>query len=91
MVNEVNDRENFDEIKIIDVPKTKGGAEQIYNEYVDSVVLIRNSVDWSTGSGFFINHNGLKIITNWHVVEGKKNVDIWLNPKKMKRKKLLIY
>ena len=36
---------------------------------------------WATGSGFFINHNGLKIITNWHVVEGTKNVDVWLKPK----------
>ncbi len=81
LVNEVNDRENFDEISIASVPKFKGGAENIYKDYANSVVLIGNTNKWATGSGFFIKHNGLKIITNWHVVEGTKNVDIWLKPK----------
>ena len=80
LLSEVNKRENYNEIKIASVPKFKGGAEEIYNYYADSVVLIGNREKWATGSGFFINHNGLKIITNWHVVEGTKNVDVWLKP-----------
>ena len=28
--NEVNNRENFDEISIASVPKSKGGAEEIF-------------------------------------------------------------
>ena len=35
-----------------------------FEYYADSVVLIGNTNKWSTGSGFFIKHNGLKIITN---------------------------
>ena len=84
LINEVNGRENFDEISIASVPKFKGGAEEIYEDYANSVVLIGNKNKWATGSGFFIKHNGLKIITNWHVVEGTKNVDVWLKPKKKK-------
>ena len=68
MINEVNDRENFDEISIASVPKFKGGAEEIFEDYANSVVLIGNTDKWATGSGCFIKHNGLKIITNWHVV-----------------------
>ena len=89
LVNEVNDRENFDEISIASIPKFKGGVDEIYNDYVDSVVLIGNkNAGWTTGSGFFINHKGLKIITNWHVVEGTKNVEIWLHPKKNEKKEI---
>ena len=62
----------------------KGAAEEIYKYYANSVVLIGNRDKWTTGSGFFINHNGLKIITNWHVVEGTKKVDVWLKPKEKK-------
>ena len=54
LINEVNERENFDEISIASVPKFKGGAEEIYNYYADSVVLIGNTNKWITGSGFFM-------------------------------------
>ena len=84
LINEVNNREKFDEISIASVPKFKGEAEEIFEDYADSVVLIGNTNKWATGSGFFIKHNGLKIITNWHVVEGTKNVDVWLKPKEKK-------
>ena len=90
LINEVNDRENFDEISIASVPKFKGGAEEIFEDYADSVVLIGNTNKWATGSGFFIKHNGLKIITNWHVVEGTKNVDVWLKPKEKKEIEYLL-
>ena len=90
LINEVNDRENFDEISIASVPKFKGGAEEIFEDYADSVVLIGNTNKWATGSGFFIKHNGLKIITNWHVVEGSKNVDVWLKPKENKEVEYLL-
>ena len=86
LLEEIDNRENYKDevIKIKDVPKFKGVAEEIYNEYADSVVLIGNRSKWASGSGFFINHKGLKIITNWHVVDGTKNVDIWLKPKETK-------
>ena len=90
LINEVNDRANFDEISIASVPKFKGGAEEIYEDYANSVVLIGNTNKWTTGSGFFIKHNGLKIITNWHVVEGTKNVEIWLKPKENKEIEYLL-
>ena len=63
--------------------KYKGAPEEIYSEYADSVVYIGNEKDNASGSGFFINHNGLKIITNWHVVESAKNVKLWLKPNPM--------
>ena len=55
LINEVNGRENFDEISIASVPKFKGGAEEIFEDYADSVVLVGNRADYTTGSGFFIN------------------------------------
>jgi len=82
-----NNISKINEIKIAPTPKFKGGAEEIFEDYADSVVLIGNTNIWATGSGFFINHNGLKIITNWHVVEGAKNVEIWLKPKEEFSKK----
>ena len=66
LLNEVNNRENFPEINIAIISTSKGGAEEIYNDYADSVVIVGNREKWATGSGFFINHHGLKIITNWH-------------------------
>jgi len=82
LANDLEKRKNYkkNEIKIISVPKSKG-AQEIYNVYANSVVLIGNPNDgYSYGSGFFIEHNGLKIITNWHVVEKTKRVDVWLKP-----------
>ena len=58
--------------------KYKGAPEEIFEKYANSVVYIENQKDRGTGSGFFINHKGLKIITNWHVVETAKNVTICL-------------
>ena len=52
--------------------KFKGGPEEIFEKFANSVVLIDNKKDQGSGSGFVINHNGLKIITNWHVVETAK-------------------
>ena len=89
LVNEINDLEKFDkkEIKISAGIKFKGGGpEEIYNDYANSVVLIGNRNNLATASGFFINHHGLKIITNWHVVEEAKNVKIWLKPDETEKK-----
>jgi len=58
--------------------KFKGGPEEIFEKFANSVVYIENQKDRGTGSGFVINHKGLKIITNWHVVETAKNVTICL-------------
>ena len=61
--------------------KFKGASEDIYKDYAKSVVFIGNRKKNTSGSGFVINHKGKKIITNWHVVEGSKNVKVWLKPK----------
>jgi S1-C subfamily serine protease len=58
--------------------KFKGGPEEIFEKFANSVVYIENKKDRGTGSGFVVNHKGLKIITNWHVVETAKNVTICL-------------
>ena len=58
--------------------KFKGGPEEIFEKYANSVVFIDNKKDKGTGSGFVVNHKGLKIITNWHVVESAKDVTICL-------------
>ena len=66
-------------------PKYKGGPEEIFEKYANSVVFIDNKKDKGSGSGFIVNHNGLKIITNWHVVETAKNVTICLKTKILNR------
>ena len=66
-------------------PKYKGGPEEIFEKYASSVVYIENQKDNGSGSGFVINHNGLKIITNWHVVETAKNVTICLRTKNLNK------
>ncbi len=63
--------------------KFKGGVE-VYEDYSNTVVYIGNRVKGkikTSGSGFVINHNGLKIITNWHVIEGADSIHIWIKPK----------
>ena len=62
--------------------RTKGGVE-IYEDYSNNVVYIGNYVKGKlkiSGSGFVINHNGPKIITNWHVIEGADKIHVWLKP-----------
>ena len=59
-------------------PKFKGGPEEIFEKFANSVVYIDNKKDNGAGSGFVINHKGLKIITNWHVVETAEDVTICL-------------
>ena len=66
-------------------PKYKGGPEEIFEKYANSVVYIDNKKDKGSGSGFIINHNGLKIITNWHVVETATNVTICLRTKNLNK------
>ena len=65
--------------------KFKGGPEEIFEKFANSVVYIENKKDRGSGSGFIINHNGLKIITNWHVVETAKNVTICLKTENLNR------
>jgi len=60
---------------------TKGIINEIFKEYADGVVYIKNRKDQGSGSGFLINHQGLKIITNWHVVENATDVIVCLKPK----------
>ena len=66
-------------------PKFKGGAEEIFENFANSVVYIDNKKDQGSGSGFIINHNGLKVITNWHVVENASDVTICLRTKNLNR------
>jgi S1-C subfamily serine protease len=65
--------------------KYKGAPEEIYEKFANSVVYIENKKDNGSGSGFIINHNGLKIITNWHVVETASDVTICLKTKNLNR------
>ena len=60
--------------------KYKGAPEEIYQEFSNNVVYVTDNKE-GYGSGFVINHNGFKIITNWHVVSNNKNVLICLKPK----------
>ena len=71
------------------------GAEDIFEDYAKSVVYIGNrkkgKID-TVGSGFIVNHKGLKfIITNWHVIEGAESIDVWIKPEKMVDENYLIY
>jgi len=61
--------------------KFKGTSEDIFKYYAKSVVFIGNRKENTSGSGFVINYKGKKIITNWHVVEGSKDIRVWLKPK----------
>ena len=70
--------------------KFKGSSEDIYREYSNSVVFIGNRKVGGAGSGFVIDFKGKKIITNWHVVEGTKNVDVWLKPKNLVEENYMI-
>jgi len=70
--------------------KFKGPSEEIYLDYANSVVFIANRKKNGSGSGFIIHHNGKKIITNWHVVEGAKRVDVWLKPKDLVAEEYMI-
>ena len=60
--------------------KFKGPSEEIYKDYSGSVVFIANRKQNNSGTGFVINYSGKKIITNWHVIEDTKNVQVWLKP-----------
>ena len=69
------------------------GAEDIYSDYADSVVYIgnRKKGKWiGSGSGFVVNHNGLKIITNWHVIDQADTIGVWLKPNKIVDDRYLI-
>ena len=60
-------------------PIFKGAAEEVFEYYSKSVVHIVNRKKerfTSLGSGFIINHKGLKIITNWHVVDGANKLEV---------------
>ena len=65
--------------------KYKGGAEEIFENFANSVVYIDNEKDKGSGSGFIINHKGLKIITNWHVVETATDVTICLRTENLNK------
>ena len=74
-------------------PKYKG-AEDIFSDFSKSVVFIGNRKNKSlqgVGSGFVIKHEGkLKIITNWHVIDGAESLSVWIEPKEMVDENFLI-
>ena len=70
------------------------GAEDIFEDYAKSVVYIGNRKKGkieTIGSGFIVNHKGLKIITNWHVIDDSKSIQIWLYPETMVNENYLIH
>ena len=70
------------------------GAEDIFEDFAKSVVYIGNRQKGrleTVGSGFIVNHKGLKIITNWHVIDEAESIDVWIKPKKMVDENYLIY
>ena len=67
-------------------PIFKGAAEEIFQDYARSVVYIGNRVNGrikTQGSGFIVRHKGLKVITNWHVIDDAVNLEVYLYPDKM--------
>ncbi len=74
-------------------PKFKG-AEDIYNDFSSSVVFIgnrKNNKLEGMGSGIVIKQKGkLRIITNWHVIDGSDSLSIWTKPDKMVDENFLI-
>ena len=71
------------------VVKYKGPSKEIFKEYAKSVVFIGNYKKNGSGSGFVIDHEGKKVITNWHVIEGAKNVRIWIKPNRLDEQYML--
>ena len=70
------------------------GAEDIFEDYAKSVVYIGNRKKGkieTIGSGFIVNHKGLKIITNWHVIEDAESIEVWTKPEKMVDENYLIH
>jgi S1-C subfamily serine protease len=70
--------------------KFKGQPEEIFKEYARSVVFIHNFRKKGTGTGFVINHKGKKIITNWHVIQGAKEVRVWLKPENLVNERYML-
>ena len=74
-------------------PKFKG-AEDIYTDFSLSVVFIgnrKNNKLEGMGSGVVIKHQGkLKIVTNWHVIDGSDSLSVWTKPKEMVDENFLI-
>ena len=74
-------------------PKFKG-AEDIYNDFSSSVVFIgnrKNNKLEGMGSGIVIKQKGkLRIITNWHVIDGSDSLSVWIKPNKMVDENYLI-
>ncbi len=75
-------------------PKYKSNVVDIFNEYSNSVVFIGNREKGEIkgiGSGFIINKNGKKIVTNWHVIKDADQVHVWLKPPEMVDEDYLIH
>jgi len=72
--------------------KYRGSAVNIYSKNADSVVYIANKDSNSMGTGTIINKKGL-IITNWHVIDGAEEVQIWFKPKELEKmdERVLLY
>ena len=74
-------------------PKFKG-AEDIYDDFSESVVFIgnrKNNRIQGVGSGFVINNKGkIQIVTNWHVIDGADQLNVWVKPKNMVDENYLI-
>ena len=74
-------------------PKFKG-AEDIYDDFAKSVVFIGNRQKnriIGIGSGFVVKHEGLKILTNWHVISDADSISVWLKPDRMVDENYLIH
>ena len=74
-------------------PIFKGAAEEIFQDYARSVVYIGNRVKTrikTQGSGFIVRHKGLKVITNWHVIDDAVDLEVYLYPDRMVNEEYLI-
>jgi|TARA_B100001964_G_C14253556_1_gene611150 S1-C subfamily serine protease len=81
----------------------RSGSVDIYEKNANSVVYIGNTQGNSMGTGFVIGKNWNKvtniasekylILTNWHVIDGAKKVQIWLKPDELEKmdERVLVY
>jgi len=58
---------------------TRGAGAEIYRKYAKAVPIVYDVPLTGYGSGIIINKDG-EVITNYHVIEGLKNIWVYLKP-----------
>ena len=72
-------KKSLGSLKKFDVDQTRSSGSKIYRELAASVPLIVN--DESIGTGSVLTKSGI-ILTNWHVIQGSKEVTVVFKPEK---------